>query len=198
MIRLPDETPLVGLHGMVNENGIVSLGLILLDTLDSVCQTPIDNSDMSMYTGLNDFEKSKLVEDQITDEERTRAQALEAILVYDSMLKARQSKQDVMNQIKNMHNWKPINLHNKKPASVDDLEELLNRLAKYDESNMPATRAELKDMFNQLTKHYSGPGSSKYATETLPITVKDLKSVYEHLKVVNGFRGTHFDNRVDT
>ena len=97
MIRLPEETPLVGLHGMVNENGIVSLGLILLDTLDSVCQTPIDNSDMSMYTGLNDFEKSKLVEDQITDEERTRAQALEAILVYDSMLKARQSKQDVMN-----------------------------------------------------------------------------------------------------
>jgi len=47
-----------------------------------------------------------------------------------------------------MHNWKPINIHNKKPASVDDLEELLNRLAKYDESNMPATRAELKDMFN--------------------------------------------------
>ena len=34
---LPQETPLVGVHGEQTEDGITSLGLILLDTLDPVC-----------------------------------------------------------------------------------------------------------------------------------------------------------------
>ena len=33
-LNLPLETPLVGFHGMVDSFGIVSLGLILVDTLD--------------------------------------------------------------------------------------------------------------------------------------------------------------------
>jgi len=34
MIRLVPETPLVGFHGMSNEDGITSLGLILVDIMD--------------------------------------------------------------------------------------------------------------------------------------------------------------------
>lgn len=66
MLRLPEETPLVGFHGMVDSHGIVSLGLILLDTLDSACHKAMDISDMSMYQGMNDFQKSKVIEGQIS------------------------------------------------------------------------------------------------------------------------------------
>ena len=38
MLRLPKETPLVGFHAKVDVFGIVSLGLILVDTLDEQCQ----------------------------------------------------------------------------------------------------------------------------------------------------------------
>ena len=37
MIRLTEEAPLVGFHGMADFEGLVSLGLILLDNLDPVC-----------------------------------------------------------------------------------------------------------------------------------------------------------------
>lgn len=87
-LRLPAETPLVGFHGMVDAFGIVSLGPILLDTLDPVCQQPLNNSNMAMYWGMDEFQKSKALEDSITEDERVRAQALEAILIYDSMVKA--------------------------------------------------------------------------------------------------------------
>ena len=37
-LRLPKETPLVGFHARVDVFGLVSLGLILVDTLDEQCQ----------------------------------------------------------------------------------------------------------------------------------------------------------------
>lgn len=80
------------------------------------------------------------------------------------MVKARQSKETVMEQIKKLHNDKPIKLYDNIPASVNDLQQLLNRLAEYDVENKPATRIELKLMFNKLTKHYEGAGSASYAT----------------------------------
>lgn len=51
----------MGFHGMVDGSGIVSLGLILLDTEDEVCQHSTNNSDMSMYKGMDEFQKSKAV-----------------------------------------------------------------------------------------------------------------------------------------
>lgn len=36
-IRLTDDTPLVGFHGMGDGMGMTSLGLILLDASESVC-----------------------------------------------------------------------------------------------------------------------------------------------------------------
>ena len=56
VIRLPSDTPLVGFHGEVNLLGMTSLGVILVDTLDSECQTPMkDNKNMWMYEAMDDF-----------------------------------------------------------------------------------------------------------------------------------------------
>ena len=41
---LPRETPLVGFHGIAYEEGLESLGLILLDSLDPVCRVPLKES----------------------------------------------------------------------------------------------------------------------------------------------------------
>ena len=41
-------------------------------------------------------------------------------------------------------------------------------------------------MFNKLTKHYEEQDSRVYDKEMLPLTVKDLKKVYQHLELVNG------------
>ena len=92
-LELTEETPLVGFHGMVDEFGILSLAPILLDTLESICQEPLDHSDMSMYQGMDAFETSKVLEDSITHDEYVRAQALETILKYDSLKNARESKE---------------------------------------------------------------------------------------------------------
>ena len=77
---------------MSDPNGLVSLGLILLDNLDPVCQQPHDNANFSMYEGMNIFDQSNAAEGAITQNEKDRAEALEAILKYDSMIKARESK----------------------------------------------------------------------------------------------------------
>lgn len=177
MIRLPEETPLVGFHGMADSYGIVSLGLILLDTLDPVCHQPLDNSDMSLYQGMNDFQSSKFAEDQISREEKDRAKGLEAILIFDSMVKARESKEEVMEQIKTLHSYKPIKLHEDKPASIDDLKELLDRLAHSDVENMPAARTEFE------------------------LNESEVKEMYEKIqngqKIDTAFEGTHVEDFKD-
>ena len=96
MLRLPTETPLVGFRGKVDEHGLVSLGLIFVDTIDPVCQTVQSAADISMYKGLSETEQSKIVEDEMTQDEKDRAKALETILIYDSIAKARQSKEEVL------------------------------------------------------------------------------------------------------
>ena len=69
MLRLPEETPLVGFRGKVDEHGLVSLGLILVDTIDPICQIASSVADMSIYKGLTDSEKSKIAEDGISKAE---------------------------------------------------------------------------------------------------------------------------------
>ena len=48
------------------------------------------------------------MEGGITVEENERAKALEAILLIDSVEDARQSQQEIMEQIKKLHREKPI------------------------------------------------------------------------------------------
>ena len=45
---------------------------------------------------MSEIERDETVEDSITLDEQRRADAIEAILLYDSMLKARESKEDIL------------------------------------------------------------------------------------------------------
>ena len=71
IINLPEETPLVGLHGKVDMFGITQLGLILVDTLDPVCREPMkDAPNMWIYEAMDDFTAADYSEAQITGQER--------------------------------------------------------------------------------------------------------------------------------
>ena len=54
--RLTNKTPLVGLHGEVKGDILVSLGLIFVETQDKKCQIPLEQSEMEMYEGLDEFD----------------------------------------------------------------------------------------------------------------------------------------------
>lgn len=48
---------------------------------------------MEILDQMNEIERDEAVEDSITLDEKSRADAIEAILLYDSMIKARESKE---------------------------------------------------------------------------------------------------------
>ena len=184
MTRLSDEAPLVGFHGMSDSYGLTNLGLILLDSLDPECQRPLDNSNFSLYENMSIFEQSTAAEGSITQNEKDRAKALEAILKYDSMVKARESKQDIIRQIKLLNTRKPISVKDNMPASADDLKEVFDRLKEYDEDQKPISKFELKTLFDKLEAHYEDDGHDGpdlYADLDLPITWGDIKRVYDYL-----------------
>ena len=98
-----------------------------------------------------------------------------------------------MDQIKKLHREKPIKteLDGSMPMSVDDLATVLDRLADYDYESNPTTKAELKDSLGQLIAHYESEIflTSDYDSsegDTLPLTVGDIKSVYNHLAEQDG------------
>lgn len=94
MLRIPEETPLVGFHAMSDDFGMASLGAIFVDTMSSMCRTASWHN-LSSLKGLNEFEASNAAESGITEAEKTRAKALETLLKYDSMMKARETKEMV-------------------------------------------------------------------------------------------------------
>jgi hypothetical protein len=71
---------------MVEEEYLDSFGLILLDTIDPVCQTPLSRSKLDVdFENENEFSLDATIEGSISQREKARAQALESILIYDSM-----------------------------------------------------------------------------------------------------------------
>lgn len=93
-LRLPNDTPLVGFHSKSDGDMINSLGLILVNTKDPICQKPLTEGHFQTYKG-NIFEQSEAAERDITKAERAKANALEAILVYDTIQKARESRSEI-------------------------------------------------------------------------------------------------------
>ena len=98
-----------------------------------------------------------------------------------------------MEQIKKLHREKPIKteLDGSMPMSVDDLATVLDRLADYDYESNPTTKAELKDSLGQLIAHYESEIflTNDYDSsegDTLPLTIGDIKSVYNHLAEQDG------------
>ena len=156
LLSLPDETPLVGFHGKVDFFGMSSLGLILVDTLDPVCQKPaFDDPNMWIYEAMDDFTAAEQSEGAITGPERARAQALEAILMDESLHNSAKSKEAIRNEIKEMHKWAPISLNtNGVPESIDDLKTVLERLTQLDEEHAPVTKTEMTLVLDQITEFY--------------------------------------------
>lgn len=82
----------------------------MVDTQDPVClrSTPYGTNQMNIYHGMNEYEASAASEQSITKAERARASALEAIIVYDSMMKARQSQEEIKQLIETLEAKQPI------------------------------------------------------------------------------------------
>ena len=113
------------------------------------------------------FDQSTAAESAITQNEHNRANLLEVILKYDSMMKARESKQEIQEQIKNLNAMAPIAVNqDDQPVSKDDLEQLFSYLKEYDEDKKPVSKFELRTMFDKLQAHYVNDPSDKL----LPLT----------------------------
>jgi len=69
LLRLEPETPLVGFHGMATEDGITSLGLILLDTMTPGCLLAREPEWGSWIDESSEFDIDEAVENSITREE---------------------------------------------------------------------------------------------------------------------------------
>lgn len=110
--KLPKETPLVGLHAVVEEDEIDALGLILFDTLDSECQEPLSRSAISEadLAPENEFTIDARVEASLTEHENARAHALEALLAYKDLAKARQTKNNLIEEIKKLLAEQPLEI----------------------------------------------------------------------------------------
>ena len=75
--------------------------------------------------------------------------------------------------------------------SVDDLTLVLDRLADFDYESNPTTKAELRNSLGQLVAHYESEifltdDYNSNEGDTLPLTIGDIKSVYDHLVESNG------------
>ena len=78
--------PLVGLHGRVDDVGIVALGFIMLDVFTDECRHDTKtNPDLQAISYANEDETNILVEGLISQEERERSQLLESILRFNLM-----------------------------------------------------------------------------------------------------------------
>ena len=71
MIRLTPQAPLVGFHGMATEEGLSSLGLILLDNMDAMCSWTSSSQEEAMKAlkPFNEVERDQMVEGSISVEE---------------------------------------------------------------------------------------------------------------------------------
>lgn len=144
---------------------------------------------MDMYKGMGEFALDKAVEAGVTSEEHERAVALEAILAYDSMMKARESAESIDKEIHALNKQRPISVSPASPATEEDLAELLDRLAKLDNERNPTTKSELKTLFHQLSVYYEDDGEDTKVNYRLPITVAQLRKVYFDLAESDG--GNH-------
>lgn len=69
-----------------------------------------------------------MTESGISEQEKARAKALDAILVYDSLQKTRQTQSEISKQIAELHIKQPIGVDNQfdtwMPTDLESLEEL--------------------------------------------------------------------------
>lgn len=137
------------------------------------------------------FESSLAAENAISDREHQRAVALEAILHVDSVMKAMEGKMNVESKIERLENRFPIKITPEKPGSIDEFSKLFKRLTVMDLGKNATTKAELRLVFDQLTKIYA----LEEAYHQVPLTVSELKAVSEELSLTDGKHQHAFKNQ---
>ena len=168
----------------------------MVDTQDPVClrSAPFGN-EMNLYQNMNEYEASAAAEKSITKAEKARASALEAIIVYDSMMKARQSQDEIKELIETLEAKQPISQNIESQA---DLKDLLTRLSTYDKMNRKIAKSELKELFWQLADFYDEDASIGHDLAEIPLQIKYLKDIYDHFPVKrqgrSPFEGVNPDN----
>lgn len=76
---------------------LTDLGLIFADTMTQSCQRVHPEVDISRWEEGSYWDVSKYSEDALSMGEQQRAKALEAILLYDGLVSARESRKDLHN-----------------------------------------------------------------------------------------------------
>lgn len=142
-----------------------------------------------MYSNVNEFYLDQVVEETITREEQERANALEAILIYDSIVKARESKEDIRKQIEHLNKRRPIAFDSDNLAvvdSVEDLQSLFDSLNDLENSKKPRTKTDLRNIFTKLMDIYTDDGNEDFTEYALPIARADIKEVFNQIKKDDG------------
>ena len=123
-ITVSEAAPLVGFHGLVEDGVLVNLGVIMLNTVDSQCRKSKDNSNIFEINGWDptSTETADYYEDSITNREDERAAVLDAILHFDRIADAEQSKATIIGEIEELMDLRPIQANEDgHPESAEDL-----------------------------------------------------------------------------
>ena len=199
---LPKETPLVGFHSISEEEGMDSLGLILFDSMDKQCQTPLKYNPLETLDQKHEFVLDAYVEKNITEQEKARADALEAILSFKNIKDARKKQKSLKSQILALNREQPIDIEDQFnvdiPSNVEEMAYFADRLDRLvsdeEQGKKDVTIAELRTMFLQLAIHYDEVGEEAYEMDEelledmLPFTVGDLKKIYKSLAEIDGWK----------
>ena len=174
---------------------------------------------MYWLSKLNEVERAEYVEKSITSDQKERAKLMEAILSYSSVAKARESKSQILREIKKLEDQEPIKFHNSlKPKPTNevvfgdsygtDLDEILSDMEWADEEDERFTFMQLSGWFEELTAHYENQYEEALNggwkdDDSLPVTVGDIRRVYKHIGYLDGsdvteFEGTNGDQDAST
>ncbi len=90
----------------------------------------------------------------------------------------------------------PIRTQPTKPASAEDLKELLDRLYELDTADKPVSKEDLAMIFDTLSEHYNDYDLDEDIYE-LPIKVGQIKKVYLEIAMLDNDAGKAFIGRKD-
>lgn len=159
-----------------------SLGLILLNSSEAICRHPIVKSKVEEFEG-SIFEQSKIAEREISKDERIKAKALEAIIAYDTIAKARESKEAIQKEIDALNKRIPM-AKEVKDASM--FKEMLDRMAQLDMQRNPNTKKGMWELLDALHNYYKDAGTYGHPDYHLPIYINELRAVYNELSLQDG------------
>ena len=128
-LLLVGETPLVGFRGWTDGKVLNSLGFIFLNLMDKDCHAVLTDDLIESFEGQSIFEQSQKAESAITEQEKIKADTLEAILAYNRIQEARKSIDKVHDEILELLNNLPIDEVFETPSEV---KKMLESLSEFD------------------------------------------------------------------